>query len=114
MVNLAEFESQTMLDNKHINLINMEFVYQTERYLYFVMPYISGGELAKYLERDQRFPEETVKFYAIQIIEAIGDLHKKDVIHRDLKLQNIMLDNKGYIKLIDFGVSKKVKFGETT
>ena len=54
----------------------------------------------------KRFPEDHVRFYAAQIIIAIGKLHNKGIMHRDLKLENIMVDETGYIKLIDFGLAK--------
>jgi serine/threonine protein kinase len=49
-----------------------------------------------------------VKFYAIQIIDAVMDLHERNYVHRDLKLENILVDQKGYLKIIDFGVSKRL------
>ena len=92
----------------------MEFVFQSDLRLYFVMPFIQGGELYKHFLYNKRFPEEVVKFYAIQIALAIGHLHKKGIAHRDLKLENILIDKDGYLKIIDFGLAKILKDGETT
>lgn len=47
-----------------------------------------------------------VKFYAAQIVLALGELHKKGIMHRDMKLENILVDNSGYLKIIDFGLAK--------
>jgi len=84
----------------------MEYMFQSDARLYFVMPFINGGELYKIFQEQKRFPEEVVKFYAAQIIIAIGNLHAKDIMHRDLKLENIMVDSTGYIKIIDYGLAK--------
>ena len=76
------------------------------------MPFINGGELYKIFKEKRRFPENVVKFYATQIVLAIGELHSKGIMHRDLKLENIMIDDKGYIKVIDFGLAKMLKSDE--
>ena len=76
--------------------------------LYFVMPFIEGGELYKILKNEKKFKEDVVIFYAIQLILAIDYLHNKNIIHRDLKLENIMIDLEGYIKIIDYGLAKKL------
>lgn len=69
---------------------------------------MQGGELFHHLHLKRRFPEDTVKFYAVQVILAIGYLHSKNIIYRDLKPENILLDINGYIKLTDFGLAKKL------
>lgn len=56
------------------------------------MPFVRGGELYKIFLSKRRFPEDTVKFYAAQITMAIGYLHNNGIAHRDLKLENILLD----------------------
>jgi serine/threonine protein kinase len=56
--------------------------------------------------------EETVKFYAAQIVLAVGYLHSKGIVHRDLKLENILVDQHGYLKIIDYGLAKMLKDDE--
>ena len=70
------------------------------------MDYIIGGDLFTHLKKDEKFSESRVKFYAAQIALAVGYLHSCNIIHRDLKLENIMLDGDGYLKIIDFGLAK--------
>ena len=73
------------------------------------MPFVRGGELYKIFMAKKRFEEETVRFYAAQLILALGYLHKKGIVHRDLKLENILIDQDGYVQLIDFGLAKMLK-----
>lgn len=90
----------------------MEYLFQSDARLYFVMPFINGGELYKIFQEQKRFSEDVVKFYAAQIIVAIGKLHEKGIMHRDLKLENIMVDSTGYIKIIDYGLAKMLSNDE--
>ena len=73
------------------------------------MPFVQGGELYRIFAEQKRFDEDVVKFYAIQIALAVGELHNKGIMHRDLKLENILIDHKGYLKLIDYGLAKIIK-----
>ena len=73
------------------------------------MPYITGGELYKVLKSRRTFDEPTVKFFIAQVIIGLGKLHEKGIMHRDLKLENIMLDTNGYVKIIDFGMAKMLE-----
>ena len=70
------------------------------------MPFIDGGELYRVFKIKRGFTEQVDKFYIAQIVIALGKLHEKGIMHRDLKLENIMLDANGYIKIIDFGLAK--------
>jgi len=97
-----------MFEADHPFLVGMDYLFQSETRLYFVMPFVRGGELYKIFQEQKRFPEEVVRFYIAQIIMALGELHSKGIMHRDLKLENIMVDEDGYIKLIDYGLAKIV------
>lgn len=100
-------EKQIMLDVEHPFLCSMDYVFQNDLRLFFVMPFIRGGELYKVMKQRKRFDEATVKFYAAQLVLGLGHLHSKhQVIHRDMKLENILLDQEGYIKIIDYGLAK--------
>ncbi|ORX54978.1 Pkinase-domain-containing protein [Hesseltinella vesiculosa] len=92
----------------HPFLVNMWGTFQDDMNLYVVMDYVAGGELFSVLRRMQRFPSNIAKFYAGQVLLAIEYLHSKDIIYRDLKPENLLLDNHGNIKIIDFGFAKHV------
>lgn len=83
-------EKDIMLDVDHPFVIGMDYLFQDKLRLYFVMPFVDGGDLYQCI--DKRFPEETVKFYAAQVVHAIGYLHKKGYAHRDIKLENVLID----------------------
>ena len=76
------------------------------------MPFIKGGELYKVFKSQKRLSEDVVKFYAAQIIMAVGYLHSKGIMHRDLKLENILVDETGYLKIIDYGLAKTLTNGQ--
>ena len=95
-------------------LVGMDYLFQNQTRLYFVMPFIKGGELFKIMEKHKRLSEETVKFYAAQLIIAIGYLHDRDIAHRDLKTENILIEEDGYLKLIDYGLAKRLKDDQLT
>jgi len=74
-----------------------------------LMEYIMGGEVFSHLRRAGRFSNETTVYYAAQITVAIEYLHSLDIIYRDLKPENLLIDHKGQIKITDFGFAKKVE-----
>ncbi|XP_063931390.1 cAMP-dependent protein kinase catalytic subunit-like [Zophobas morio] len=85
--------------------------------LYIITEFVSGGELAYQLEvaPHQKFSEGRARFYVAELLVAIEYLHTKEqIVYRDIKLENIVLDKKGHIKLIDYGFSKKLFKGEKT
>jgi serum/glucocorticoid-regulated kinase 2 len=99
-------EKFIMLSVDHPFIISMEYVFQTEYRIYFMMDFIKGGELYGILAEKKFLSEEEAKFYVVQITAAIGYLHKSKIIYRDLKPENILINEDGYIKLADFGLAK--------
>lgn len=102
----VKLEKEILLACDHPFLAGMEFVFQNDTRLYFVIEFLKGGELYKHFLKKRRFQEEEAKFYSAQIAMAIGHLHKQKILHRDLKLENIMINGDGYVKVIDFGLAK--------
>ena len=102
----TKLEKDILFSCDHPFLVGMEYLFQNDTRLYFVMPFIKGGELYKIFKAHKRLPEPVVKFYALQIALAIGYLHSKGIMHRDLKLENILVDESGYLKIIDYGLAK--------
>lgn len=89
-------------------LINLEFSFKDNSYIYFVMPFVLGGEMFSHLRKQGKFEETLCKFYAAQVILALQYLHHLDLVYRDLKPENILIDRTGYLKLTDFGFCKVV------
>ena len=86
-------------------ILTLNFFFQTPERLYYVCPFMKGGDLFHKLKSDIFFKEDLVKFYAAQIAVALQHLHDMEISYRDLKPENILLDEDGYIKLCDFGSS---------
>ena len=104
-------EKEIMMELTHPFLVSMDYVFQSETRLYFIMPFIRGGELYQIFLENKRFEEDVVRFFAAQIILAIGELHKNGFMHRDLKLENVMMEEDGYLKVIDYGLAKNFSPG---
>lgn len=90
----------------HPFIMKLHFAFQTEDKLYLVLDYCAGGELFFHLSRHKRFSEGWTRFYAAELLLALGHLHSKGIIYRDLKPENILLDSRGHLKLGDFGLAK--------
>ncbi|ETW47985.1 AGC/AKT protein kinase [Plasmodium falciparum MaliPS096_E11] len=91
----------------HPFIVKMYYAFQTKQKLYFILEYCPGGELFFHLSKLREFSEETAKFYSSEIILALEYLHDLNIIYRDLKPENVLLDELGHIRLTDFGLSKE-------
>ena len=88
---------------KHPNIVNIEEVLMSADHLYILMEYITGGELFSKIASGGHITESNCQKYVYQICDALEYCHNLNVCHRDIKPQNILLDNKDNIKLVDFG-----------
>ena len=103
---------RTRTERKVLSVVNHPFImrlhyaFQSPDKLYLVLDYCPGGELFFHLSRFRRFPERVARFYSAELLLALGHLHKRGIIYRDLKPENVLLDAEGHVKLGDFGLAK--------
>ena len=91
----------------------MDYAFQSDSKLFFVLEYCPGGELFFYLNQIDRFKEDVARFYASNIVLAIHHIHSQNIVYRDLKPENVLVDHDGYLKIADFGLSKENIFDST-
>lgn len=96
---------------RHTSVVKLFETLETEKHYLFVMELCAGGDLLSYVRKRRKLNENVARYLFKQIIEGIGYIHSKNIVHRDIKLDNILLDNKGHIKIADLGVGKYAKPG---
>lgn len=101
-------EKKILQELSHPFIVNMVASFADERKLYLVLEFVVGGEIFTHLRSAGRFPNDVAKFYHAELVLAFEYMHTKDIIYRDLKPENLLLDNKGHAKITDFGFAKKV------
>lgn len=89
-------------------VVNMICTFQDNSNIYMLLEYVIGGELFSHLRRAGKFSNDVTRFYAAEIVLAIEYLHNQNIIYRDLKPENLLLDERGHIKITDFGFAKRV------
>ena len=95
---------------RHPFIVNLYCTFHDSKHLYMVFEYVNGGEFFTHLRRMGRIDNKAAKFYCASIVLIFDHLHKEDVIYRDLKPENMLLDSDGFVKLTDFGFAKKVTY----
>ncbi|KIY46572.1 hypothetical protein FISHEDRAFT_66415 [Fistulina hepatica ATCC 64428] len=99
---------------RHPFLLGLHSCFQTETRVYFVMEYVSGGDLMLHIQRKQ-FSLRQAKFYATEVLLALEYFHANGIVYRDLKLDNILLTLDGHVKVADYGLCKEeIWYGNTT
>ena len=107
-------EGRLLSNLNHPNIIKIYCYYTYENYLYNVMEYAKGGELTQYINSKKDIPEEKIKSIFKQIYDAVKYIHNKNIIHRDLKTNNVVFldQEKTKVAIIDFGISSTFSGGD--
>jgi hypothetical protein len=93
---------------RHPFVVDLYATFQDSMNIYMLLSYVPGGELFTHLRRARRFSPDVARFYLATIVLALRYLHSFNIIYRDLKPENLLLDARGYLRLTDFGFSKIV------
>ena len=107
LLKYAIAERNVLSLSNHPFIVKLNFAFQTSSKLFLILEYCPNGDLAKHLLFEKRFTEDRAKFYICEILLALENLHQRDIIFRDLKPDNVVLDEEGHCKLTDFGLSKE-------
>jgi len=102
----TETERRVLEVVNHPFIVKLFYAFQTTDKLCFVLDFVNGGDIFSLIKQSKRLPESDCMFYSAQLVMALEYLHEMDIIYRDLKPENVLLDKQGYLKLTDFGLSK--------
>lgn len=107
LLKYAIAERNILSANSHPFIVKLGYAFQTLSKLFLAIEYCPNGDLSKHLLYEKKFPESRAKFYICEVLLALENLHQRDIIYRDLKPDNVILDKDGHCKLTDFGLSKE-------
>ncbi|EER00967.1 serine/threonine protein kinase, putative [Perkinsus marinus ATCC 50983] len=110
----AMMERKVLAKARHPFIVTMYWAFQTRSHLYFVLEFCAGGELFYHMMQRGHFDESTAKFYFCEVLLGLEYLHSQNVLYRDLKPENVLLDLDGHVRLTDFGLSKESKADPTS
>ena len=101
-----QYETELMKRFNHKNITKILEVFNDEEYMLIIMEYINGGNLFNFVKKRRKLSEKMAKFIFRQIILGIQHIHSKNVVHRDIKLENILIDFNNNVKICDFGIGR--------
>ena len=102
-------ETDLMKKLNHPNITKIFEMFGDEKYFMIIMEYINGGNLFSFVKKRRKLSEKTVKFLFRQIILGIKYILEQNIVHRDIKLENLLIDLNNNIKICDFGIGRKIK-----
>jgi protein-serine/threonine kinase len=92
---------------KHPYIVRLHYSFQAQTFLVLVLQFCNGGDIQGLLNREKRLPEPLAKLYTAEVLTALAHLHLRDIVYRDLKPENVLVDNESHAVLTDFGLSKE-------
>jgi serine/threonine protein kinase len=107
MVESCKAEKAIMQNITHPYIVKLHYAFQTKDKLYLVMDLLPGGELFDHLSKEGKFSEERCRVFGAEVASALDHVHKNNIIYRDLKPENLVLDADGHVVLTDFGLAKQ-------
>ena len=113
LVKYAMTERNVLSYIKHPFIVSLEAAFQTSTSLFLILNYCPGGDLGWHLAREKRFSEHRARIYAAEVLLALEELHQRDIIFRDLKPDNVVIDGNGHAMLTDFGLSREGVYSAT-
>ena len=106
------YETNLMRGLYHPSVTKILETFETDKYMLIIMEYISGGNLQNFVKKRRKLCEKTARILYRQLIQGIKYIHSKGIVHRDIKLENILLDLNNIVKICDFGVGKLIQKGQ--
>lgn len=105
---LVKREFDVMREVSHPNIIRLISAFSDKNNYYFVLEYCPGGTLYQLIRRMKKLPQKLAMFYFCELLQTMEYLHSRNIIFRDIKAENILVDERGHLKLTDFGLAKKI------
>uniref|UniRef100_A0A4W2GTF6 Serine/threonine kinase 32C n=1 Tax=Bos indicus x Bos taurus TaxID=30522 RepID=A0A4W2GTF6_BOBOX len=105
-------ELEILQEIEHVFLVNLWYSFQDEEDMFMVVDLLLGGDLRYHLQQNVQFSEDTVRLYVCEMALALDYLRGQHIIHRDVKPDNILLDERGHAHLTDFNIATIIKDGE--
>ena len=106
------YETNLMRGLYHPSVTKILETFETDKYMLIIMEYISGGNLQNFVKKRRKLCEKTARILFRQLIQGIKYIHSRGIVHRDIKLENILLDLNNIVKICDFGVGKITQKGQ--